>query len=171
MSEPSASGITLSAAILEAEVYPDFQQTKYGFEYATSEAALEEGHGMKAFGASELPVNEEEVPPTPVSVGVSGLEEHTTYYYRLVAENASSENPRSPNKGKPVIGEIASFTTESLPFVSTGEAETSLVPAPRWRARSIQRVSTRRTYWNMAPPLAESAPKRAEGGDRTRRGY
>lgn len=112
----SVSGIALHSATLKADIYPNFQQTRYAFEYATSKTALEEGHGTKVIGASELEANEEEVPPIPVSVAVHGLEENTTYYYRLVAENASSENPGNPNKGKPVVGEIAHFKAESLPL-------------------------------------------------------
>jgi hypothetical protein len=122
VSDPSACGITLSFAILKAEVYPNFQQTRYGFEYSSSEAALEEGHGRKIFGASELAANEEEVPPTLVSLTVSGLEENMPYYYRAIAENGSSENPSSPNKGEPATSKIARFMTESPPFEQVIEA-------------------------------------------------
>ena len=156
----SASGITLSSATLKADIYPNFQQTKYGFEYATSEAALEEGHGTKVFGASELEANEEPPPPAlcadgtqptlsegtftcddgsqpkcqdgavptdrenslvcfdPVSANISGLEEHTTYYCRAIAENASSENPGSPNKSKPITATSAASEGEIDPGVS-----------------------------------------------------
>ncbi|HEY1458254.1 MAG TPA: hypothetical protein VGF15_07025 [Solirubrobacteraceae bacterium] len=97
-SNPSASGITSSSAILKAEIYPNFQQTKYGFEYSTSKAALEEGHGKKVSGASELDASAQ---ITTVSANVNGLDEGTRYYYRGTAENASSENPGSPGKGEP----------------------------------------------------------------------
>ena len=41
----------------------------------------------------------------------------------MVAENASTENPSNADAGKLATGEIEHFTTESLPFASTGAAQ------------------------------------------------
>jgi hypothetical protein len=48
----------------------------------------------------------------------SALAPATTYYYRVIANNAQSEA-----EGKPVEGKVESFTTPPAPVVSTGEAQ------------------------------------------------
>jgi len=114
----ASSGLTLTEATLEAEVAPDFLTAKYHFEYAASEAALTNGEGTTIPGiriAGELAEQ-------PVSAAVYGLRPNTPYYYRVVLENKVSEYAGNINKGHPIVGEPEMFTTESLPFVSTGEA-------------------------------------------------
>jgi hypothetical protein len=123
LSPSNIANLTTESVTLEAAVYPNFQSTNYGFEYARTLTALEEGHGTLVSGAAELGANEEETPPTPVAVNVTGLERNTLYYYRLVAENASTRNTANPGKGAPVTGTPGHFITESLPFVATGEAQ------------------------------------------------
>ena len=117
----SASGLTPTSATLEADVYPDFHPTKYGFEYATSLTTLEEGNGAKAFSATELPGGEVE-PPTPVSLDVTGLIPYEHYYFRAIAENRSSMYLKNANEGRPILGMIGQFETRSLALPSTGEA-------------------------------------------------
>jgi hypothetical protein len=117
VSGESASTLALTTATVNVEIYPDFQQTKYGVEYATSKTVLEVGDGTKIPAVTELEANEEEEPPRTVHVAVSGLEEDKLYYYRVVAENASTEKA-----GIPSYGEVKEFTTRSLPFVNTGAA-------------------------------------------------
>jgi hypothetical protein len=119
----SYSGLTSTTAKLEAEINPSFQNTTYAFEYATSEAALAKGEGEQVLGGSgTLPENEEPISPIPVSVEVS-LQPGQTYYFRVVAENASSENAGNINAGKPVEGAILSFTPYAPPAVTTGETQ------------------------------------------------
>lgn len=119
--------LTLTGATLQASIKVDYQFTKYHVEYATGENAkklVEEGKGTPVAGEQELPpVGENEA--QSVSVPVSGLTSDTTYYYRIVAENESSENTANINKGAPVDGVVKEFTTESLPFVSTGAAQSA----------------------------------------------
>jgi hypothetical protein len=62
LSGQSVSGLTLTSATLHAEVDPAFQQTKYGFEYATDKETLEKGQGTRLSGAEELEANEEPLP-------------------------------------------------------------------------------------------------------------
>jgi hypothetical protein len=117
----SSSGLTLTEATLEAEISSDFKGTGYIFEYATSDALLEEGKGTQVSGGF-LEGNGGELEEAPVSVVVSGLTPNTHYYYRAVAENAYSRDTGNINKGKPIAGKIEQLTTESVPFVGTGEA-------------------------------------------------
>ena len=122
----SASEITLTSARLKAQIYPNFQRTHYAFEYVPSPETLEEGHGKTAPGVTELEPNETRLEPEEWPHGsapISGLTEKTPYEFRVVAVNSSTQNPANPGKGAPAIGPPAYFTTERLPFVSTGAAE------------------------------------------------
>jgi hypothetical protein len=109
-----ASPVTATEATLNALINPNNQSTTYTFEYASSVAAI----GTP--GATPVP----EVGPSltgfvqwvSVSTGAV-LKAGETYYYRVVAENKTSEE-----EDKPVTGAIQSFTTQGPPVVSTGEA-------------------------------------------------
>jgi hypothetical protein len=112
----SASPVTATDATLNAEINPNNQYTTYTFEYATTEVAI----GTP----SATPVPEVGPPLTGfykyqgVSVSTGAvLKAGETYYYRVVAENKTSEE-----ENKPVTGAIQSFTTQGPPVVSTGEA-------------------------------------------------
>ena len=109
----SFSGVTPSAATLEAQVNPDYQETSCEFQYGT-EASLATSTTVKCepehlgTGGSA----------TGATVALTGLEVGKTYYYRVVAQNETSEK-----EGKPVEGEIEQFTTQGTPLVGTGEAQ------------------------------------------------
>ena len=75
----SVSGLTSTAAKLEATVDPNDQATTYAFEYATNKTLV---GATKVAGA--LPA---EYATLPVSTVLSGRMAHETYYYRVVAEN------------------------------------------------------------------------------------
>ena len=78
----NASGATSTEARLEAQINPDFQKTKYKFEYATNEAFT----GAKtANGGGELQGSGGQ----GVSVSLAGLKAGETYYYRVVASNGT----------------------------------------------------------------------------------
>jgi hypothetical protein len=121
----TTSTLTLTEATLRAEINPDFRNTEYYFEYASGTPAgkqlLEEGKGTRIPGGNtSADVNEfEEI---PVDVAARGLTSRTPYYYRAVLENAVSKYTGNVNTGKPIGGEIESFTTESVPLVNTGAA-------------------------------------------------
>jgi DNA-binding beta-propeller fold protein YncE len=116
VSGEAASGLTLTEAKLEAKVNPDFQETEYRIEYAESKEALEHNDGKvverEKFSGEEKPVGAE----------LSGLIPYARYFYRVVAENPSTENPTNADEGRPVYGPIESFVTRSLPIPNTGEA-------------------------------------------------
>jgi hypothetical protein len=118
----TATGLKLTEAMLEAKLNPDWQTTEYHFEYSASKELLEESKGIELPGGNTAG-NENEFEELPVSAVITGLKSYTTYYYRLVAENPSTQNPSNADKGLPVAGEVEEFTTQSLPFTSTGEAQ------------------------------------------------
>jgi hypothetical protein len=103
----SSSGVTSTGATLEAQVNPNNQETTYVFEYATNEALA---GATSVAGASPLAA---EFGDRLASVDVSAaLQPATTYYYRVVATNATG----------PTEGAVQSFTTLAAPIVTTGPA-------------------------------------------------
>jgi hypothetical protein len=106
---------TAGGATLNAGVDPEAQETTYHFEYST-EANGEELLGtIEKTPAAQIPAGSTE---QPVSAALNGLlAPLTTYYYRVVAENAVS------GAGEPADGVVQSFTTRGIsPVVSTGAA-------------------------------------------------
>jgi phosphodiesterase/alkaline phosphatase D-like protein len=103
-------------ATLEAKINPNNQETTYSFEYATSKAAI------GTAGATKVPSTPSALPAVfnaegePVSAPTEPLTPNTTYYYRVVAENATGE------KAKP--GEIEHFTTALHPTTPITKAAT-----------------------------------------------
>ncbi|HEX3517958.1 MAG TPA: hypothetical protein VHT29_02880 [Solirubrobacteraceae bacterium] len=93
----------------EAKINPNFQETKYQFEYSTSEEALLEGNGSVAAGASALPAVSGELLAGPT--GVHGLSPGPTYYYRVIASNSTGTSD----------GPVQKFTALAVPAVSTVE--------------------------------------------------
>ena len=118
----SFSGLTSINAKLEATVYPNFQETTYGFEYSTNETLLKEGKGTLVHGGT-LPANEEPISPIAVTVEAVSLQPGQTYYYRAIAENKTSKYTKNANEGKLAGGLIQHFTTPAGPAATTGEAQ------------------------------------------------
>jgi phosphodiesterase/alkaline phosphatase D-like protein len=78
----SSSAVESTTATLEAQINPDSQKTAYKFEYATNEALT----GAKTIsGAAEL----EGFGGRSGGVALTGLKAGETYYYRVVATNAT----------------------------------------------------------------------------------
>jgi 6-phosphogluconolactonase (cycloisomerase 2 family)/phosphodiesterase/alkaline phosphatase D-like protein len=90
---PPATGYT--TATFAGQVNPERQATAYTFEYGTS----------TSFGAI-TPVTEldDANSPEPVSSAVSGLSANTTYFYRVVASNATGTS----------TGAVTAFRTAAL---------------------------------------------------------
>ncbi len=84
----SASSVTPFDATLEGQVNPENQETTYHLEYATNEAFTENVKTL-AYGIA-TPVVSVDQPVGPVDLG-GGLTPNTTYYYRIVAKNATGE--------------------------------------------------------------------------------
>ncbi len=104
----SATGVTL-----EAQVNPNYQETTYTFEYATTESLLLEGNGMTVPGGS-IPAGFGDQ-PVSTTIDTGTLTPGTKYYYRVVATNEAGTTV-----GMPVV---QSFTTPTPPQASTGAAE------------------------------------------------
>ncbi len=104
----SASGVKESEATLGALINPNNQETTYTFEYATNAALTGANPGRRWRSALTgfNPAGE------PASVALSGLAPHTTYYYRVVAENATHE--------KALPGKVESFITGPLETPTEG---------------------------------------------------
>jgi hypothetical protein len=104
----SASSITRTGAVLEAQVNPNNQATTCDFEYGTS-ATLS--------GAATTPCDPatlEGFGEQRASANVAGLSPNTGYYYRVAAENGTGKAEGAP---------IQEFrTSPPLPTAITGEA-------------------------------------------------
>lgn len=116
----SASGLTLAGATLEAGINDNYENAEYHFEYSTSKQVVEEDGGTPVPGAEMLEIASGALPASGV---VSGLEPDTRYYYRVVVENETTRSTENLNGGEPVRGEVEEFKTQSVPFVSAGEAQ------------------------------------------------
>ena len=104
----SASAVSATEATLEAKINPNNENTTYSFEYATNEALTGATIVPGAPPAAELKGFGNQI----VIVGLTGLNTGETYYYRVVAENATSK----------VDGGINHFTALGAPRVTTEEA-------------------------------------------------
>ncbi len=108
-SQTAAVGAT--EATLTAQIDPGNEETGYTFEYSTSETGGKlTGTIVKLQGASPLEGGIDEAASVPA---IKGLAASSTYYYRVVAENA-----QSAVEGKPAASAVQSFTT--LPVPHTG---------------------------------------------------
>jgi phosphodiesterase/alkaline phosphatase D-like protein len=107
------SGVTPFDATLEGQVNPERQETTYHMEYAT-DSGFTENVKTLAFGGVGSGVSANQS-VGPVDLG-GGLTPDTTYYYRVVAKNATGEA-----KGTVAhpVGEFTTLTAEK-PSV-TGE--------------------------------------------------
>jgi hypothetical protein len=111
----SASNVTSSGATLNAAINANNENTTYFFEYSTSEAEVLAHKGARVEGAPPAP-ELEGFGGQGASANVTGLQLDTTYYYRVIAENAQSKT-----EPKPAEGEVEPFTTSPTgPLVSTG---------------------------------------------------
>jgi hypothetical protein len=100
--------VTSVRATLEAQVNPNNEKTAYFFEYSTSEAEVLAGKGTKVPGAAELEGGSDQT--ASVSTG-SVLQSGTTYFYRVIAENAQSKTEPHPAEGA-----VKEFATVPSPF-------------------------------------------------------
>jgi trimeric autotransporter adhesin len=102
----ASSAVAPASATVAAQVNPNGQQTAFTFEYGTS----------TSFGAiSPVVALDDADALEPVSSTLAGLTAGTTYYYRVVASNASGTT----------LGAVGSFTTAGAtapPSATTGTA-------------------------------------------------
>lgn len=103
----STSAITSTGATLQAQVNPNYQETSYSFEYATNEALT---GAVTVNGASALPAEFAEL---PASAPTETLTPRTTFYYRVLATNASGTTE----------GPVEHFTSTAVPVLTTAAAQ------------------------------------------------
>jgi hypothetical protein len=104
----SSSNVTSTDAQLEALVNPNNQETTYRFLYATNQALT---GATNVPGSSALSASYGD---QSVSVDLGGaLTPDTTYFYRVVAENAAGITE----------GPVQSFTTTAPPLLTIGQAQ------------------------------------------------
>jgi hypothetical protein len=107
-----SASVTSTSAILDAQVNSENQETGYSFEYATSEAELGTQSAVTVVGNMLSALDEDQ----DASVSTSTLQPDTTYYYRVLAKNISSEEK---------VGPIKSFTTVPVPHTDAATAVTA----------------------------------------------
>ncbi len=96
----SVRDVTAEGATLEAEINPLDSATSYWFEYRPQGSSSYTSTAVGHLAAGEADI--------AVSAHVSGLAPHTTYGFRLVAENAFAEGAAA------VHGEERAFVTQSV---------------------------------------------------------
>jgi hypothetical protein len=116
VTEP-ATYVGTSGAMLNATVNPNKESTTYIFEYST-EATGEVLQGTIVKVPAVPGVLPAEFRAQGVSEFIGGLTPHTTYYYRVVAENAQSEK-----EGRPAEGKVEHFGTGPLEVPEKLEAK------------------------------------------------
>ncbi len=103
---------------LEARINPEYEETSYYFEYATSRLTVLLGKGTVVKGAPPAPdlpaVFEEEPGQLAGPVGITGLQPGTTYYYRVVANDKTSEETEEPARGP-----IEHFQADGAPALTS----------------------------------------------------
>ena len=102
--------VTSTAARLEAQVNPNNQATKYGFEYGTSSTLA----GATKLVGGELAAEFGDRPATASQI--TGLTPGAKYYYRVSTKNASSEETK---------GAIEHFATVPVPHTDAATAVTA----------------------------------------------
>ncbi len=116
-----SSEVSSTSAMLGANINPNSEATKYRFEYSES-ATGETLSAPVVTVAGAPPAAELEGFEGQVITAATGaaLTPGTTYYYRVVAENAQSETEPKPAEGK-----VEQFTTVSTPTTAPVTAITA----------------------------------------------
>lgn len=112
------ANITQTTATLEAQINPNYQQTTVSFEYAEHESEV-----LRQDGTKGTMISGKTIPAGSIQAGSSehstsaelaGLAPNKTYYYRVVAVNATDTATQMLT--------VAHFTTSTVPMASTGAA-------------------------------------------------
>jgi len=137
----SAAEVTATSATLQAEIVPQNISTSYRFEYLSEEGFQADGD---TFTGPSAPVSIP-IPNAPLGSGgteaeasqhLQGLTPHTTYRYRVLAENALA------NGAEAVLGSVRSFTTQApASFGLPDDRGWELVSPPEKRGAALSGIS------------------------------
>lgn len=112
------SEVTALHAKIEASINPDYQKTKVTFEYSSEGSAFFDGTATKVSGGT-IPAGLGGGQGASIQLGAEVLQPGKTYYYRVIAENETSEK-----EGEPVEGNgIEHFTVSPAPVLTTAAAQ------------------------------------------------
>lgn len=99
----SVTRITATSAELQAKINPESSQTRYGFQYLTHAAFIQEGETFS--GSVEVPPGGGVVgggsKPLPVGAVVTGLLPGTEYVYRVIATSECKKGTTCEEVGEP----------------------------------------------------------------------
>jgi phosphodiesterase/alkaline phosphatase D-like protein len=137
----SSSSLTPFDAVLGAEINPEKQASTYHFEYATNPALT----GATSIGAGEVPGTFGDQTASPADIG-GGLKPATTYYYRVVATNATGETK----------GADGEFTTLTLEKPLVGSESTSAVTATAATLQAVVNPNYQATTYSFTYALNEA---------------
>ena len=128
-----ASGVTQTDAVLEAGINPNNQPTMAYFKYSIS-PTLEGATAVPAPPGPEVGAGFGE---SPISQDIGGgLSPNTTYYYQVVATNATHSTE----------GQIESFTTLPLAPVAEAEAPSGITQTTATLNGTVTTQDARTTY-------------------------
>lgn len=120
--EPTASFVTAQTAVLSAQLNPEHTPTRYHFEYGPC-ATLAGCPSVTSTGDEESA----QYPAIGTTQEIRGLASHTTYSYRLVANNELEEEGKTV--GGQATGAQGTFTTGAEPFPQAFTGGASAVTA------------------------------------------
>jgi hypothetical protein len=123
VSAESVSAVTATGATLEAQVNPNNETTTYSFEYSETESGGKlTGTIVKVPGMGALEGGTDQIATVPTGA----LSPDTTYYYRVVAENAQSIEEHKPAEGQVEHFETAPEAPETIaPAAGIAEIEST----------------------------------------------
>jgi phosphodiesterase/alkaline phosphatase D-like protein len=139
--------VTAFTAELEAVITPSFQSTTCELQYGTVEAEVAAGEG------TTVPCKPEQFEPTdmPDNTGISltGLQQNTTYYYRVVAKNAT---------GATIAPTVEHFTTLLAPAITPDEAQSVTSSTVVFAGGTVNPEGNETRYHIMFVPASEYEP-------------
>lgn len=162
----STSGLTPTDTMLEAQVNPENQGAIYRFQYGLNPKLV----GATSVGSGSLPPGFGDQTAGPVDIG-GGLKAGTTYFYRVVATNATGTTEGPIQSFKTRVPERPLIEEESAPPAGVG-SESAMLSAlvnPEFQASTctgFQYVADQpfKEHEYAGAPSAPCTPETIEAG-------
>jgi phosphodiesterase/alkaline phosphatase D-like protein len=148
----SAAPASPFAANLEAQVNPNNQETTYSFEYST-EAAGEVLKGSVTTVSGEAPLPPEFGGRTAFASTGAVLASATTYFYRVVAKNATGT----------AKGKVEEFTTNTAEAPTVDSESASAVTATDARLEAKVNPNFQETHYSFEYAASKEAVEEGKG--------